>query len=192
MTPRLTLNIGVRYDVFTPDAEKDNKLGNFDYSKMAFVFAGVNGVSRTAGIQTRYGNLGSRLGMAFDLAGKGTTVLRAGFGISFLPDPFSASNELGQNSAFTISQTFPSLSRATLSAALANVCTATNTSTCQPLLSNPFPQGAVALSMATLTNTALLDARTQRSWLPAWPTRLPACRRIPWGWKGRPWAGWGN
>lgn len=161
VTPRLTLNLGLRYDVFTPDVEKNNKLANFDFSKLAFLFAGVNGTSRSAGIQTRYGNLGPRLGLAFDLDGKGSTVLRAGFGISYFPDPFSASDELGQNPPFTISQTFSSPATFPLAASFApsNQCTATNTSaSCQPVINNPFPQGAVALSAATLTNTALLNA----------------------------------
>ncbi len=161
VSSRLTLNLGLRYDVFTPDVEKDNKLANFDYNKLAFIYAGQNGVSRSAGIQTRYGNVGPRIGLAYDMTGKGTTVLRAGFGISYFPDPFSASNELGQNPPFTISQTFssPATFPLPVSFAPANQCTAANISpTCQPVLSNPFPQGAVPLSYATLTNTALLNA----------------------------------
>src|SRR5439155_16560282 len=38
-TPRLTLNVGLRYDVFTADTEKNNKLANFDPVKLVFVFA---------------------------------------------------------------------------------------------------------------------------------------------------------
>jgi len=148
VTPRLTLNLGVRYDVFTPDIEKNNKQANFDYSKLAFIFAGVNGVSRTAGVQTRYGNVGPRIGFAYDLDGKGKTIVRGGFGISYFPDPFSASDELGQNPPFTVSQTFSS-PQTYPSAAQYNS---------MPKLSNPFPQGAVTLSIATLTNTAALNA----------------------------------
>lgn len=161
ITSRLVLNLGIRYDVFTPDVEKDNKLANFDFAKLAFVYAGVNGVSRSAGIQTRYGNVGPRIGLAYDLDGKGSTVIRAGFGISYFPDPFSASDELGQNPPFTISQTFASPATFPLPAAFAssNQCSPTNVSaTCQPVISNPFPQGAVSLPLASLTNTASLNA----------------------------------
>ena len=160
-TPRLTLNLGLRYEVFTPDIEKDNKQANFDFSTMSFVYAGVNGVSRSAGVQTRYGNFGPRIGLAYDLTGQGTTVLRAGFGISYLPQPFSASDELGQNPPYTISQTFSSPAAFPLPAsyAPANQCSPTNvSSTCQPVISNPFPQGAVALPIGTLTNTVALNA----------------------------------
>ncbi len=83
VSPRLTLNLGIRYDVFTPDVEKDNKLANFNENTLVYDFAGQNGVSRTAGIQTRYGNGGPRIGLAYDLNGKGSTVIRAGFGLSY-------------------------------------------------------------------------------------------------------------
>ena len=159
VSPRLTLNLGVRYDVFTPDVEKDNKLANFNENTLVFDYAGRNGIGRTAGIQTRYGNVGPRIGLAYDLDGKGGTVLRAGFGISYFPDPFSASDELGQNPPFTISQTFSSPATYPLPASFSNVCTASNnTPTCQPVLSNPFPQGAVALPYSSLTTTAALNA----------------------------------
>jgi hypothetical protein len=161
VTPRLTLNLGVRYDVFTPDVEKDNKLANFNENTLVFDFAGQNGVGRTAGIQTRYGNIGPRVGLAYDLNGKGSTVIRAGFGISYFPDPFSASDELGQNPPFTISQTFSSPATFPLPSAFnpANQCSPSNTSaSCQPVISNPFPQGAVALPYSSLTSTTALNA----------------------------------
>jgi hypothetical protein len=161
VSPRLTINAGLRYDVFTPDVEKDNRITNFNENTLVFDYAGQNGVSRTAGIQTRYGNLGPRIGLAYDLNGKGRTVIRTGFGISYFPDPFSANYELGQNPPFTISQTFSSPATYPLPAAFApaNQCTPTNVSaTCQPILSNPFPQGAVALPYSSLTNTVALNA----------------------------------
>ncbi|MEG9436328.1 TonB-dependent receptor [Edaphobacter sp. HDX4] len=160
-TPRLTLNLGLRYDVFTPDVEKDNRLANFDYSRNVFIFAGLNGISRTAGVKTRYNNFGPRIGFAYDVDGKGTTVVRGGFGISYFVVPASASNELGQNPPFTVSQTFSSPATFPLPASFApaNQCSATNLSaTCQPVLSNPFPAGAVTLPISTLTNTATLNA----------------------------------
>ena len=79
VSPRLTLNLGVRYDVFTPDVEKDNKLANFNENTLVFDFAGQNGVGRTAGIQTRYGNVGPRVGLAYDLDGKGIIKPQRGF-----------------------------------------------------------------------------------------------------------------
>ena len=33
---------GVRYDVFTPDVEKDNKIANFNENTLVFDYAGVS------------------------------------------------------------------------------------------------------------------------------------------------------
>lgn len=161
ITPRLTVNLGIRYDIYTPDTEKDNKLANFDYSRMAFVFAGMNGTSRSAGIQQRNNNVEPRIGLAYDINGRGKWVVRAGYGISYFPLPFSASDELGQNPPFTISQTFSSPQTFPLPGAFAagNLCSPANLSTsCQPVINNPFPQGAAPLPLSTLTNTASLNA----------------------------------
>lgn len=161
VTPKLTLNLGVRYDIYTPDVEKHNKQANFDFSTLAFVFAGVNGTSRSAGIQQRNDDMGPRIGLAYDPTGSGNWVVRAGFGISYFPLPFSASDELGQNPPFTISQTFASPQTDPLPSAFAtlNQCSPTNTSpSCQPVIQDPFPEGAVALPESDLTNTAALNA----------------------------------
>ena len=161
VSPRLTMNIGLRYDVFTPDIEKNNQLANFNFNTLTFIFAGVNGVNRSAGVQTRYGDVGPRFGFAYDVDGKGKTIMRGGFGISYFNSPFSASDELGQNPPFTISQTITSPSATPLPTqfSASSLCSATNTSSsCQPILSNPFPQGATTIPLATLTNTAALNA----------------------------------
>lgn len=106
LSNRLTLNLGIRYDVFTADTEKNNRIGNFDFQNLRMVYAGVNGTSSTAGKSTQYGNIAPRLGFAYDLGGKGTTVIRGGYGISYFPEQQSASNLLGQNVPFTVSQNF--------------------------------------------------------------------------------------
>ena len=63
-TSWLTVNLGVRYDVFTPFSEEANNMANIDLSGPVPVVlvAGENGVSRYAGIKTDY----TDLGRAFD------------------------------------------------------------------------------------------------------------------------------
>jgi len=152
---RLTLNLGLRYDVFTPDTEIRNRLANFSFNTLSLIYAGSNGVGPSAGIQTRYGNLGPRIGFAYDLTGKGKTVVRGGFGMSYFPDPFSASNELGQQPPFTVSQTFSDNTNP-LAAAYTVPCTTANpASGCLPVISNPFPQGVTTVQPTT---TAQLNA----------------------------------
>lgn len=159
-TPRLTLNLGTRYDVFTPDVEKSNSLANYDPSKQAIIYAGVNGVSRSAGVQTRYNDIAPRIGLAFDVFGDNKTILRSGFGIAYFVTPASASDELGQNAPYTVSQTFAASSNTPLAAnfGVANICSTTVTNpTCQVQLNNPFPAGAVTFDPAVLMTTAGLN-----------------------------------
>jgi hypothetical protein len=159
IVPRLTLNLGLRYDVFTPDTEIRNRLANFSFTNLAYVYAGQNGVGPSAGIQTRYGDLAPRVGFAYDLTGKGTTVVRGGFGVVYFPGPFSASDELGQQPPYTVSQTFSDTTNP-LGPAYANPCTTANlgSSSCLPVISNPFPQGVTTLGPGVTTNTASLNA----------------------------------
>ena len=79
----LTLNLGVRYDIFTPITETSNHLSTFDPSTDTILQAGVAGVSRSVDIATDYSNLAPRVGFAASVKPK--TVIRGGFGLSFSP-----------------------------------------------------------------------------------------------------------
>ena len=156
VTRRLTLNLGLRYDVFTPDTEIRNRLANFNWNTLAYVYAGLNGTSASAGMQTRFGDLGPRVGFAFDADGKGKTVLRGGFGMVYFPDPYSASDELGQQPPFTVSQTFNANATYPLSSAFVPCPVASGS--CLPVISNPFPQGVTTLSPTITSNVSTLNA----------------------------------
>lgn len=106
VSSRLTLNLGLRYEIYRPDVEIRNRLVNFDPINLRLVYAGEEGVSRTVNKSTQYGNLAPRFGFAWDLFGNAKTVLRGGYGISYFPEPHSASNLLGQQVPYTISQNF--------------------------------------------------------------------------------------
>jgi outer membrane receptor protein involved in Fe transport len=82
-TSWLTLNLGIRYDVFTPFTEEENRLSNLDLSIPRVLVAGQDGVSRTAGVKTDWSNVGPRLGFAATLSD--SMVLRGGYGMTYLP-----------------------------------------------------------------------------------------------------------
>jgi len=82
-TSWLTLNLGVRYDVFTPFTEEGNFLSNFDPEARKMLVAGQDGVSPTAGVKTDYSDFGPRLGFAASLPH--AVVVRGGYGLSFFP-----------------------------------------------------------------------------------------------------------
>ena len=87
VTRWLTLNLGVRYDLFTAKTEEHNRLANFDPVNSVVLIAGQNS-SASANIATDHGNVAPRIGFAATL-GKGT-VLRGGFGMSFFPTDYTA------------------------------------------------------------------------------------------------------
>jgi hypothetical protein len=86
MSQRLTVNAGVRYDIFTPFTEIQNRISNFNPSRDELVIASNS--DRTAGIVTHYHNVAPRVGFAQSF-GKGM-VLRGGFGISFFPSNYTS------------------------------------------------------------------------------------------------------
>jgi hypothetical protein len=99
VTHRLTLNLGLRYDILTWPVEVDNRQANFDLTTGALVVAGSNGTDRTA-IPNDYHDFGPRLGFAYQLTGDGKTVLRGGFGLFYFIDRGGISNQLAQNPPF--------------------------------------------------------------------------------------------
>jgi hypothetical protein len=123
---RFTINAGLRYEVFTADTEEENRLTNFDPVELRLIYAGEDGASRSVNKKTDMNNFAPRLGMTYDLFGDGRTILRTGFGITYFPEQASASNLLGQQVPYTISQNVAS---ETNPLSFANV----------PTLTNPFP-----------------------------------------------------
>ncbi|HEV2200269.1 MAG TPA: carboxypeptidase regulatory-like domain-containing protein [Bryobacteraceae bacterium] len=93
VTPKLMINLGVRYSFVTPLNEANNLLGNFDPA-LGMVQEGQPSVGGSLW-NTDYKNFSPRLGFAYDVSGKGTTVVRGGFSIiysMFNPAQFLASS----------------------------------------------------------------------------------------------------
>ena len=122
----LTLNLGLRYDIYTPIIEKHNALSNFDPTNPAILasgmiqVAGAPGVSNSVNIGTQFTDIQPRLGFAATLGGG--MVLRGGFGTSYWPNnvaspanlknaPMVANYTINQLAAptFTISQPVPAV-----------------------------------------------------------------------------------
>jgi hypothetical protein len=155
---RLTLNLGLRWEVDLGNTERFNRLTNFDrsgqfpVSSLAVAFPaatnlgsrtinlrgtvtpiGRNGVSDREQYNRDLNNFGPRIGLAFKLDDK--TVLRAGGGI------FYASNSGGGFSTATYAMS--DLAETPFIASLDNVTPTPGTS-----LSNPFPNGIVQVPAA--------------------------------------------
>jgi hypothetical protein len=85
-TKWLTLNLGLRYDIFTPFTEVHGRSTNYDQFTGLVVGASIPGAQQsnnTAGINTDYHDLAPRFGFSASLPH--SLVIRGGFGLSFFP-----------------------------------------------------------------------------------------------------------
>jgi outer membrane receptor protein involved in Fe transport len=131
VTPKLTLNLGLRWEYEAPPTDRYNVLTNFDPGiasplkvpgldlRGGLTFPGVNGLSRSLADYS-YKNFGPRFGFAYQLQPK--TVVRGGFGIMYIPVTVSL-----QRTGYTQDTPFV----ASLDGGL----------TPQDRMSNPFPNG---------------------------------------------------
>jgi hypothetical protein len=86
MLKGLTLNLGIRYDIYTPYTEVSDHISNFDFANPAagFLIAGVSHVSSTVNLPTEYMNIAPRIGFAY--TPKPGYVIRGGYGITYVPE----------------------------------------------------------------------------------------------------------
>ncbi|HEY0322179.1 MAG TPA: TonB-dependent receptor [Pyrinomonadaceae bacterium] len=99
VTSRLTLNLGLRYDIYTNPVEQYNRQTNFDITTGRLLLAGANGNSRSL-INSDHNNFGPRVGFAYSI-GDGRTVLRGGYGLFYFLDRGGIDNQLAQNAPFS-------------------------------------------------------------------------------------------
>ena len=83
VSQRFTVNMGVRYELLTPPYEVHDRWSNFNINTAQLEIAGRNGASRRLrNLDTN--NFAPRVGLTYMLTNDRRTVLRAGFGSSFV------------------------------------------------------------------------------------------------------------
>lgn len=87
VSPSLTLNLGVRWDLFTRPVEKYNRQSNFNLGTGLIDVASSN--NRGPNVDNFYGSWGPRVGFAYS-PDNGKTAFRGAYGISYFPDNFGA------------------------------------------------------------------------------------------------------
>jgi hypothetical protein len=116
VSERLTLNLGLRYEVEFPRYVVGNKMNSFDPAAInpvsgtpgVVTFAGVNGTPERA-FHTDWNNIGPRVGFAWRVPSAHETVIRGGAGVFYGP---TVSNTIGDvaslgfstSASYTVSQ----------------------------------------------------------------------------------------
>ncbi|QMV17643.1 TonB-dependent receptor [Granulicella sp. 5B5] len=117
ITPRLTANLGLRYDIEEAPVESRNHTTAFvpgqqstvvPSAPLGVLFPGDTGISRGVG-QTSYDHVSPRVGLVFDPFGNGKTAIRAGAGMFFGSVSGNEWNQPGNAQPFAIRQTFQSI-----------------------------------------------------------------------------------
>lgn len=86
VTPKLSADIGVRWEFYPPATPAaTGGFSNYNPTNNTLVVSGIGGNPNDLGIATHYKYFAPRLGLAYRLTE--STVLRAGFGISYTPFP---------------------------------------------------------------------------------------------------------
>ncbi len=86
VSQKLTVDLGVRYDFYPPGTPRlPGGWSNYDFKTNTFQVAGYGDVPMNLGRKTYYTGFAPRLGMAYRMNPK--TVVRAGFGMSWIPFP---------------------------------------------------------------------------------------------------------
>jgi Carboxypeptidase regulatory-like domain len=136
---RLTLNLGLRWEMNTPMTEKYNTIASFDPQTGQIRAAGQNGVPENL-FKYDYNNFAPRIGFAWQPLGDSKTVVRGGAGVFYNVQP-AGNGLLGM--LFNFPARLPQTFNSTLAAPIT--------------LNNPFP-GAVPTTAPTngsLTMTAI-------------------------------------
>jgi hypothetical protein len=101
-TNDLTLNLGVRWDVFPLYGEDTGRIGNFDPVTLTLHRAKGSGNNLTS---TRHNNIAPRVGFAYSFGGKRQYVVRGGAGIFYALEGFGGDYPLILNPP-NVNQTF--------------------------------------------------------------------------------------
>jgi hypothetical protein len=99
VSARLTLNLGLRYEVETPLVEVHDRQSTFNPKTGSFLFAGQDGNPRALS-NTDWHNFGPRLGFAWTPFSEGKFVVRGGYGV-FYASTSSSQVQQSRSTGFT-------------------------------------------------------------------------------------------
>jgi len=108
VSPKLTLDLGLRWEFYPPYTPRFNGgFSNYNPADNTLVLAGIGNNPKNLGLDTHYKYFAPRLGIAYRLTE--TTVVRAGFGVSYTPYPdntYAYNFPIKQNKQYTSANSY--------------------------------------------------------------------------------------
>ncbi|MGI4853886.1 MAG: carboxypeptidase regulatory-like domain-containing protein [Janthinobacterium lividum] len=95
VSPTVTLNLGLRYELVTPFYERDNLLSNYDPASNSILLAKSGSIYDRALVQTDTNNLAPRVGIAASLTPR--TVVHAGYSVGYINTNRTGTSYLAYN-----------------------------------------------------------------------------------------------
>lgn len=172
VTPKLTVNWGLRYSYESPIREANNQWANFDpNSPTGLVQQGASSAATMWHPDTK--DLSPRVGFAWDVTGKGTTVVRGGFSIMY--STFTAVMWMNQN-------TFQNSTAVSIAANPTGALLQTGGCSITAPVSCPTAGGNIQLGSATFSANAMCwDPALASSCATGGPTAFPSGGQIACG-----------
>ena len=99
LEPNLTVEAGLRYEVYTPYTEEHNYMSTFDPVNVKILVAGQNGVNSMAGLSTKHTNFAPRVGFSWQTHDKTVITGSAGM-VYFMPNLKNRSENINMPYAY--------------------------------------------------------------------------------------------
>jgi hypothetical protein len=164
LTSKLTLNVGLRWDVDIPRTERFNRLSYYDLNAPSPIAGQVPGFPNLVGAMkfvdsdhrqqtpTVWSQYAPRFGFAYQVTPK--TVVRGAYGIVYDASPMQVANHNAGLEGFRLQNT---------------MITTINGATPIHFLDNPFPDGFKGVGRSPSTD---LGFNVSDSWIPAWKSPM--------------------
>jgi hypothetical protein len=177
IAPRLTLNVGLRYDMQQAPVESKDRTATFvpnvqstkvTSAPLGMLFVGDKGVSR--GItDNRYHHISPRVGLSWDPFGDGKTAVRAGAGLFYGSVSANEWNQPANAQPFAVRQTFNSIT--SFSNVYGNTASFPN--------GDPFPYTYSAANSRFLTDASIETISQNYQWPLVYQFNAAVQRQLP-------------
>ena len=157
VTRRLTINLGLRYDLFTPVSERHNRMSDFLLGSGALVQAGQNGGSSSI-LEIQKHDFSPRIGVAYRISEN--TALRAAYGLFYF-------NEQGTGGSSRLFINYPFAAQFTVSCSSTAPCLSTSTGIPSAASANNLPTAVYQPTTNLTPNMQQWNATLERQIGPA-------------------------